>query len=71
MGEVALGKGHDTREAVGYVRVSTEGQAQDGASMEAQEAKIRAWCGANGYILTAIQTDAGMSGSRSDNRPGL
>lgn len=57
--------------AVGYVRVSTEGQAQDGASLEAQEAKIRAWCEANDYTLLALHVDAGLSGGRSDNRPGL
>ena len=58
-------------EAVGYVRVSTEGQAQKGVSLEAQEAKIRAWCKANHYSMLALHTDAGLSGSRSDNRPGL
>lgn len=35
--------------AVGYVRVSTEAQALDGVSLEAQEARIEAWCIANGY----------------------
>src|SRR2546427_10779418 len=58
-------------EAVGYVRVSTEGQAQKGVSLEAQEAKIRAWCEANNYSMLALHNDAGLSGSRSDNRPGL
>ena len=57
--------------AVGYVRVSTELQAQEGISLDAQQAKIRAWCDANGYALIYIYVDAGLSGSRSDNRPGL
>jgi site-specific DNA recombinase len=57
--------------AVGYCRVSTEGQAQDGISLEAQQAKIRAWCEANDYILIGVHVDAGLSGCRSDNRPGL
>jgi len=57
--------------AVGYVRVSTEGQAQDGISLEAQQAKIRAWSEVTGYELLHIHVDAGISGCRSDNRPGL
>src|SRR4029079_19697752 len=57
--------------AVGYVRVSTELQAQEGISLDAQQAKIRAWCDANGYALIYIYVDAGLSGSRSDNRPEL
>jgi DNA invertase Pin-like site-specific DNA recombinase len=58
-------------EAVGYLRVSTERQALEGVSLEAQEAKIRAWCKANNYSMLALHTDAGLSGSRADNRPGL
>ena len=57
--------------AVGYTRVSTDGQATDGVSLEAQQARIRAWCEANGYALLALHVDAGLSGCRSDNRPGL
>jgi site-specific DNA recombinase len=57
--------------ATGYVRVSTEGQATDGVSLDAQKAKIRAWCDANGYELAAVHVDAGLSGKRADNRPGL
>lgn len=57
--------------AIGYCRVSTEGQAQDGVSLDAQQARIRAWCEANGYVLIGLHVDAGLSGCRSDNRPGL
>jgi DNA invertase Pin-like site-specific DNA recombinase len=57
--------------AIGYVRVSTEGQATEGVSLEAQQAKISAWCEANGYTLAAVHVDAGLSGSRADNRPQL
>lgn len=57
--------------AVGYTRVSTDGQATDGVSLEAQQARIRAWCEANGYALVAIHIDASLSGCRADNRPGL
>lgn len=57
--------------AVGYARVSTDGQATDGVSLDAQQARIRAWCEASGYTLVGIHIDAGLSGCRSDNRPGL
>lgn len=57
--------------AIGYVRVSTDGQAQDGVSMDAQEAKLRAWADMNGAESVTIFTDAGMSGKRADNRPAL
>jgi DNA invertase Pin-like site-specific DNA recombinase len=58
-------------EAVGYLRVSTERQAHEGVSLSAQEAKIRAWCKTNNYSMLALHTDAGLSGIRADNRPGL
>ena len=57
--------------AIGYIRVSTEGQAQDGVSLDAQRAKIEAWCELNDYALTAVHVDAGISGKSADNRPGL
>ena len=57
--------------AIGYIRVSTEAQANEGTSLEAQEAKIRAWCELNGCELGGIHVDAGLSGSRADNRPAL
>ena len=56
---------------IGYVRVSTSGQAQDGVSLSAQEAKIRAWSELNGAEDVVIFTDAGLSGKRADNRPAL
>jgi len=59
------------KKAIGYVRVSTEGQAADGVSLDAQRARIAAWCEANGYELAAVYSDAGISGKRADNRPGL
>jgi len=57
--------------AIGYIRVSTEGQAQDGVSLDAQRAKIEAWALLNDYQLTAIHVDAGISGKGMANRPGL
>jgi len=57
-------------DAVGYIRVSTDGQARDGVSVEAQEAKIRAWCEMNSYRLAGVYIET-MSGGRADNRPKL
>ena len=57
--------------AIGYCRVSTEGQAVDGVSMDAQEAKIRAWAELNNADEVLLFTDAGISGKRADNRPAL
>ncbi len=57
--------------AIGYIRVSTEGQAVDGVSLDAQRAKIEAWCELNDYSITAVHVDAGISGKSADNRPGL
>jgi hypothetical protein len=43
--------------AIGYVRVSTEEQATEGVSLEAQRAKLVAYCGLHGIGLA--QTYAG------------
>lgn len=58
-------------QAFGYIRVSTEGQAENGVSLDAQRAKIAAWCDLNGYTLGEVFVDAGLSGTRADNRPAL
>lgn len=57
--------------AIGYLRVSTAGQVEDGVSLDAQRAKVEAWALANDYTLLGVQVDAGLSGGRADNRPGL
>src|SRR5437868_9776225 len=57
--------------AIAYCRVSTELQAQEGVSLEAQQARIHGWCEVNGYKLVNVHVDAGLSGSRADNRPAL
>jgi len=56
--------------AVGYVRVSTEEQAREGLSLDAQEEKIKAYCTAKGWRLVRIYRDEGFSG-KDLNRPGL
>lgn len=61
----------DTKSAVGYIRVSTEEQAREGVSLDAQKERLGAWATANGYALAAVHVDAGLSGRRADNRPGL
>jgi len=59
------------KQAIGYIRVSTEKQASEGVSLEAQEAKIEHWCKANGYELVKVYVDAGISGKRMDTRKEL
>src|SRR5271154_4591850 len=56
--------------AIGYVRVSTDRQAEHGVSLEAQEAKIRAMATVQGAELTDVIVDGGES-AKSLNRPGL
>ena len=58
-------------QAVGYVRVSTEGQAVEGISLAAQRARIEAWAASRGVALVGVHADEGISGKRADNRPGL
>jgi site-specific DNA recombinase len=57
--------------AFGYTRVSSEGQATEGVSLDAQAARIAAWCAANDAELIDTFVDACISGGRADNRPGL
>jgi DNA invertase Pin-like site-specific DNA recombinase len=40
-------------------------------SLEAQKAKIAAWCVTNDYELVNVFVDAGISGKSMDKRPGL
>jgi site-specific DNA recombinase len=55
---------------VGYVRVSTDRQAEHGVSLEAQEAKIRAMAVVHGTELAEVIVDGGES-AKSLNRPGI
>ena len=57
--------------ATAYIRVSTEGQVTDGVSLDAQRAKIEAWCLVNDVHMGQVFVDAGISGKRADNRPQL
>ena len=59
------------KKAIGYIRVSTEQQADEGISLPAQRAKITAWCALNDYELITIYEDAGISGKTVIKRPQL
>ncbi len=59
------------KQAIGYIRVSTDKQVTEGVSLEAQAAKIRAWADLNDYELIAIYSDEGISGSSMNKRDGL
>ncbi len=57
--------------AVGYVRVSTDEQAREGASLGAQQAHLAAHCAGKGIELVEVVADDGVSaGIPLDRRPG-
>src|ERR1700686_4379208 len=55
---------------IGYVRVSTDRQAERGISLEAQAEKIRAMALVQGAELSEIIVESGES-AKSLNRPGM
>lgn len=56
---------------IGYIRVSTKGQVEDGISLALQVEKIKAYCFLNDIDLVAIYGDPGISGKTAIKRPGL
>ncbi|MGH7757208.1 MAG: recombinase family protein, partial [Vulcanimicrobiaceae bacterium] len=58
------------RRAVGYIRVSTEDQATNGVSLDAQRVRIDAYAVAMGVDVSEVIVDAGAS-AKSLERPGL
>lgn len=58
------------QKAIGYIRVSTNEQAQEGISLSAQASKIRAYCELNDLELITIFEDAGKTG-KNLNRNGV
>ncbi len=50
--------------AIGYVRCSTQEQADSGLGLDAQAQRIRAYLALKGLELTDIITDAGVSGGK-------
>lgn len=59
------------QKVIGYIRVSTKGQVDEGVSLEAQRAKIAAYCNLNDMELVAVFEDAGISGASQIGRDGL
>lgn len=57
--------------AIGYVRVSTDQQADSGAGLAAQESAIRAEVERKGWDLVEIVGEDGGASSATLNRPGL
>lgn len=55
---------------IGYVRVSTGGQADSGLGIEAQRKKLAAYCELHDHVLVDVMEDAGASAKTVD-RPGL
>lgn len=49
---------------VGYVRVSTDGQAKHGYSLEEQKEEIKKFCNSQDYNLLEIFSDEGISGAQ-------
>jgi len=56
--------------AIGYIRVSTDMQAEKGTSLENQVARIKEFAEKKGYDLEHIYEDAGFSG-KNTKRPGF
>jgi site-specific DNA recombinase len=58
------------KKAVGYIRVSTDMQADKGTSLDNQVARIQEYARLKGFILENIFEDAGYSG-KNTKRPGF
>jgi site-specific DNA recombinase len=56
--------------AAGYVRVSTERQAEEGLSLAEQERRVREYAERQGWDLIDVYVERGVSGRR-DDRPEL
>ena len=59
------------RPLAAYIRVSTVAQADSGVGLEAQKRAIRTAATTQGVVIDGWFEDAGRSGARADNRPGL
>lgn len=55
---------------IGYVRVSTDHQAENGGGLDVQRQAIRSWARSAGHRLVSIAVDEGVSGTLAD-RAGL
>jgi DNA invertase Pin-like site-specific DNA recombinase len=61
----------DPNVVVGYLRVSTEDQAESGLGVAAQRKAIEQECARRGWTLAAMYEDAGASGKSLRGRTGL
>src|SRR6516162_9235164 len=52
------------REAISYIRVSSEEQADSGLGLEAQRRRIAAYCKMKGLRLVEVFEDPGVSGGK-------
>lgn len=59
------------KQAIGYVRVSTDKQVEEGISLDAQIAKIEQWASLNDYELVKIYSDEGITGASLNKRDGM
>jgi site-specific DNA recombinase len=66
-------QGESSMRIIGYLRVSTLLQADEGVSLDAQRERIAGWARSAGAELDQadVFVDAGVSGKRADNRPAL
>jgi DNA invertase Pin-like site-specific DNA recombinase len=57
---------------VAYLRVSTNGQAEEGQGLDVQRDTIKRWAQANGHRIVKTLTDPAVSGaSELEGRPSL
>lgn len=72
-GDVSPTRHHALMKLVGYIRVSTDRQVEDGFGLAVQEKTIRTWCRQQGHTLgRAIYRDEGYSGTLpAPERPAL
>jgi len=59
------------KRVAGYIRVSTQMQAEEGFSIEAQKQKLLEYCRANYMELTGFYIDEGISGKSIEGRHAL
>ncbi len=59
------------KKACGYIRVSSKKQVDEGESLEAQEKAIKSYIEGQGWKLSQIYRDEGISGSGMEKRKGL
>jgi site-specific DNA recombinase len=62
--------GPENRKTIGYVRVSTQEQADEGVSLAAQSSRIGAYCAARSWDAAEVVHDPAVS-AKSLKRPGM